>query len=170
MNVPAPTRHERRRLQTRQRLIQATLDLVLEQGYASVSVQDITDRADLGRGTFYIHFKDKDQVLWTAFQESFAQLEREAHAQLDGVPQAEYHGLLNIFRHADRNRDLYRVLFGSQGSALLTTQAQDFLARAFRDDIRRAPPPKVDFHLPQEFEAQFLTGIISRLLHWWLRE
>lgn len=51
---------------------------------------------------------------------------------------------------------------------MLASRAQDFLARAFRDDIRRAPPPEVDFNLPEEFEAQLLTGIISRLLHWWL--
>ena len=171
MNAAALTRHERRRLQTRQQLIRATLDLVLEKGYGSVSVQDITDRADLGRGTFYIHFKDKDEVLWTAFQDLFSRLESEAHSQLDrDAPQAEYYGLLNIFRHADQNRDLYRVLFGSQGSAMLTSRAEDFLARVFRDDIRHSRPPEVDFHLPEEFEAQLLTGMISRLLHWWLED
>jgi hypothetical protein len=36
-------------------------------------------------------------------------------------------------------------------------------------DIRNTPsPPEIDFNLPQEFEAQMLTGIISRLLFWWL--
>jgi len=171
MNAAAPTRHQRRRLETRRQLIQATLDLVLEKGYGSVSVQDITDRADLGRGTFYIHFKDKDEVLWTAFQDLFGRLESEAHTQLDrDAPQAEYYGLLNIFRHAEQNRDLYRVLFGSQGSAMLSSRAQDFLARAFRDDIRQARPPQLDFHLPEDFEAQMLTGMISRLLHWWLED
>lgn len=103
MNSPAMTRHTRRRLQTRQQLIRATLDLVLEKGYGSVSVQDITDRADLGRGTFYIHFKDKDEVLWTAFKELFGQLETEAHARVARrTPHAEYYGLLNIFQHAEQ--------------------------------------------------------------------
>lgn len=134
-----------------------------------MSVQDITDRADLGRGTFYIRFKHKGQVPWTAFQDLSGQLEREAHAELGhAVPQAEYFGLLNIFHDGDQNRDLYRVLLGSPGSAMLSGQARGFLARAFRDDIRHAPSPEVDFHLPAEFEAQFLTGIISGLLHWWL--
>jgi AcrR family transcriptional regulator len=170
MNNPPLTRHERRRRETRQRLIQATLDLVLEKGYGSVTVQDVTDRADLGRGTFYIHFKDKDEVLWAAFRELFEQLEADAHANLDrGAPQVEYYGLRNIFRHAEAHRDLYRVLFGSQGSALLTSRAQDYLAQVFLSDAQQAPrPPEVDFHLPHEFEAQILSGIISRLLHWWL--
>jgi AcrR family transcriptional regulator len=170
MNAPPLSRHERRRRQTRQLLMQTTLQLVLEKGYAGVSIQDITDRADLGRGTFYIHFKDKDEVVWTAFQEIFQELEQEAHAQLDRrMPQVEYYGLLNIFRHADRNRDLYRVMFGGQGSAMLTGRAQDFLANTFLYDIRQAPAPEVNFDLPEEIEAQILAGVISRLLYWWLQ-
>lgn len=170
MNATPLSRHERRRLQTRKLLMQATLQLVLEKGFDAISIQDITDRADLGRGTFYIHFKDKEEVVWTAFQELFRELEQEAHNQLDrSMPQVEYYGLLNIFRHAENNRDLYRVMFGGQGSAILTARAQDFLAQAFLYDIRNAPqPPEINFNIPEEIEAQILTGVISRLLFWWL--
>ncbi len=98
------------------------------------------------------------------------ELELEAHKQLDrSMPQVEYYGLLNIFRHAQVNRDLYKVMFGRQGSAMLTGYAQDFLANAFLYDIRNAPEsPEVDFNIPEEIEAQMLTGMISRLLYWWL--
>ena len=99
----------------------------------------------------------------------FRELEQEAHQRLQpGMPQVEYYGLLNIFRHAEANRDLYRVMFGGQGSAMLTGRAQDFLANAFLYDIRQAPAPEVNFDLPQEIEAQILAGVISRLLYWWL--
>lgn len=167
---PQPSRHERHRLQTRQRLIESTLQLVLEKGFNSISIQDITDRADLGRGTFYIHFKDKEEVVWTAFQNSFQALEQEAHKQLDRqMPQVEYYGLLNIFNHAGNNRDIYRVIFGKQGSASLSALAQDFLANVFLEDIRKAPPPSgVNFYLPEEVETQILVGIITRMLFWWL--
>jgi AcrR family transcriptional regulator len=151
-------------------LIQTTLQLVLEKGYDAISIQDITDRADLGRGTFYIHFKDKEEVVWTAFRDLFRELEREAHKHLDRrIPQVEYYGLLNIFRHAEKNRDLYRVMFGGQGSAMLTARVQDFLPKVFLYDIRNAPePPDINFNIPEEIEAQMLTGVISRLLFWWL--
>ena len=168
--VSPPSRHERRRLRTRELLIQTTLQLVLEKGYEAISIQDITEQADLGRGTFYIHFKDKEEVVWTAFKDLFQELEREAHYQLDRhMPQVEYYGLLNIFRHAENNRDLYRLMFGSQGSAVLTGRVQDFLANVFLYDIRNAPQPTdVNFNLPEEIEAQMLAGMISRLLFWWL--
>jgi AcrR family transcriptional regulator len=167
---PQPSRHERHRLQTRQKLIESTLQLVLEKGFDSITIQDITGRADLGRGTFYIHFKDKEEVVWAAYQNSFQALEQEAHQQLDRqMPQVEYYGLLNIFNHAGNNRDIYRVIFGRQGSASLSARAQDFLANAFLEDIHKAPPPSgVDFHLPEEVETQILVGIITRMLFWWL--
>ncbi len=174
MNTAPTSRHERRRMQTRALLIRTTTALVLEKGFDAITIQDITDRADLGRGTFYIHFKDKEEVVWAAFQDLFQSLEREAHEALDrNTPQVEYYGLLNIFRHAEKNRDLYRVMFSGQGSAALTARAQDFLAQVFLYDIRHAPAPgpsQVDFKIPEEVEAQILTGMISRLLQWWLEK
>ena len=170
MDTPQPSRHERRRLQTRRQLIETTMQLVLEKGYDAISIQDITDQADLGRGTFYIHFKDKEEIVWTVFQELFRTLEQDAHRQLDrNAPGVEYYGLLNIFRHAEKNRDLYRIMLGGKGSALLTGRVQDFMAESFLYDIRNAPPPTDnDFDIPPEIESQMLTGMISRLLFWWL--
>ncbi len=170
MDEPLPTRHERRRLHTRKLLIQATLQLILEKGYNAISIQDITERADLGRGTFYLHFKDKDEIIWTMFQDLLRELEQEAHKQINRrTPQAEFYGLLNIFHHAEKNRDFYRVMLGSRGSAMLTARVQDLLVKMILDDIRHAPEsPDINFNLPEEFEAQMLTGIISRLLYWWL--
>jgi AcrR family transcriptional regulator len=47
------------------------MDLILEVGYDSISIQDITDKANLGRATFYLHFKDKDELI-AALDESLA--------------------------------------------------------------------------------------------------
>jgi AcrR family transcriptional regulator len=156
------TRHARRRLQT--------LQLILEKGYDAISIQDITDRADLGRGTFYLHFKDKEDLVWSAFRDSFQNMEQEAHQQLDrSMPQVEYYGLMNIFCHAEKNRDLYRVMFGGQGSATLTARVQDHLANAFLFDIRNTlETPEINYNIPHEVEAQMLAGLIGRLLFWWL--
>jgi AcrR family transcriptional regulator len=169
-NIPAPSRHERRRQQTRRQLIETTLKLVLEKGYDSITIQDITDRADLGRGTFYIHFKDKADVVWAAIQDMMREMEQEAHKQIDrGMPQVEYYALRNIFRHAHNNRDLYRVVFGGQGSAMLAGRVQDLLAKILLFDIRSVPGPRdSEFHIPEEMLAQMLTGLITRLLFWWL--
>ena len=60
-------------------------------------------------------------------------------------------------------------MLGGKGSALLTARVQEFMAESFLYDIRNAHPPAADdFNIPPEIEAQMLTGMISRLLFWWL--
>ncbi len=171
MNTPPQSRHERRRQQTRKLLIQTTVQLVLEKGYDDISIQDITDRADLGRGTFYIHFKDKEEVVWSAVQDLILELEQKAHLQYkDGIPdQPEYYGLLYIFRQAEKNRDLFRVIFSGRGSAVLTRRVEDLLAVIFLYDLQNRPflrDPISD--VPVEVVAQMTTGLITRMIDWWL--
>ena len=54
---------DRRVQRTRKLLRDALMSLIMEDGYDAVSIQDITEKANLGRATFYLHFKDKDELL-----------------------------------------------------------------------------------------------------------
>jgi AcrR family transcriptional regulator len=82
-----PNQKPDRRIQrTRQQLRQALLSLMLERGYDSLSVQDITDRANLGRATFYLHYQDKDDLLI----ECMESLVDEFTTQLQGQPPQDW--------------------------------------------------------------------------------
>ena len=54
---------DRRRQKTRKAVFAAFEELVSKKRYAQITVQDIIDRADIGRSTFYAHFETKDSVL-----------------------------------------------------------------------------------------------------------
>src|SRR6478752_8408264 len=56
-------RPDRRVARSRRALKEALTDLILERGYEAVTVQDVIDRADVGRSTFYAHYMDKDDLL-----------------------------------------------------------------------------------------------------------
>jgi AcrR family transcriptional regulator len=62
-SVPDLTRAERRKLETRERLLDAALRLFLKAGYSAVSTADIAAAADVGAGTYYLHFEDKADIL-----------------------------------------------------------------------------------------------------------
>lgn len=65
--VPAkPNRMERRRLETRGKLLAATAELVIRKGIEKTTLDDITDAADLGRRTFYYHFSGKEACIQAA--------------------------------------------------------------------------------------------------------
>src|SRR5215470_988949 len=57
--TPSPSRQQLRTERTRGRLLEAAREVFLEQGYDAASIGEITERADLGAGTYYLHFRDK---------------------------------------------------------------------------------------------------------------
>lgn len=168
MNTEPINRFERRRLQTRTALKEATLQLVLEKGYDAVTIQEIVDLADLGRGTFYVHYKDKQAILWDIIQDglSASMLEGDRRAA-EGGPRSGYLGYLITFETAARHQDLYRVMLGSQGSALVTHQVAEYLAEAMQRSIE-AGEYLPDVGLPAPILAQYVTGALMRLTLWWL--
>lgn len=66
---PAPTRIDRRKARTRRALVDAARGLLAEGSSTDVSIQDITERADVGFGTFYNHFDTKAELFETAVRE-----------------------------------------------------------------------------------------------------
>src|SRR5690349_21251623 len=61
-------RADRRVQRTRRLLHEALLSLIHEKRYEVITVQEILDRADIGRSTFYMHFKDKDELLFSGLE------------------------------------------------------------------------------------------------------
>ena len=61
---PSPSsRRERRSLELRERLFRSALDLFAQKGFAETTVEDITNAADVGKGTFFNYFPSKDHIL-----------------------------------------------------------------------------------------------------------
>jgi AcrR family transcriptional regulator len=70
-------RRQRRRAETRDRIFRAALGLFAEHGFQATTVEDITEAADVGKGTFFNYFRNKEDVL-SALAE--VQLDKYAHA------------------------------------------------------------------------------------------
>src|SRR5246127_615369 len=73
---PRSDRRERRRVETRERLYRCALELFGERGYLETTVEDITEAADVGKGTFFNYFPTKEHVLATYGEERLAAIEQ----------------------------------------------------------------------------------------------
>jgi len=69
-------RRERRKAETRRRILEASMRLFEEKGILSTTVEDITEAADIGKGTFFNYFPSKEAVLWTVAERQLAVMER----------------------------------------------------------------------------------------------
>jgi AcrR family transcriptional regulator len=85
-------------------LLAAFIELVLERGYAAIGIADIVERADIGRSTFYAHFKSKDDLLIASMQWMFDILAESTS------PGASREPLDNLVAHYWSNRRLARVV------------------------------------------------------------
>jgi AcrR family transcriptional regulator len=80
--APDLTRAERRKLETRERLLDAALRLFLKDGYSAVSTADIAGAADVGAGTYYLHFEDKAAILRALGERAVAEIIDNWHDSL----------------------------------------------------------------------------------------
>jgi AcrR family transcriptional regulator len=160
-------RPDRRVARSRRALKEALTDLILERGYESVTVQDVIDRADVERSTFYAHFLDKDDLL-TAI---LADLEIPAPDHTQWQPEdPAFAWTLQLFRHFGSGRRLFQAVASSQTSAMArreTTRRLEDLARAELSRLQAAR--KLD-PLRLEIVTRFLVGTFIGFMDWWMRE
>src|SRR6202162_3626203 len=75
VHPPPSDRRSRRSAELRERLFRAALDLFAQKGFAETTVEDITNAADLGKGTFFNYFPSKDHILLTFAEMQLAKLQ-----------------------------------------------------------------------------------------------
>jgi AcrR family transcriptional regulator len=113
---PSTDRRQRRAVETRMRLFRCALQLFSERGYSNVTVEDITEAADVGKGTFFNYFESKDHVLGVLAEIQLGKLkEAVAHASQDN---ASIHSVLRrlVLRLAEepgRSPGLARAVISS---------------------------------------------------------
>lgn len=164
-------RPDRRGPRTRRLLRDALIALILEKGYDDVTVQDITDRANLGRATFYLHFKNgKDQLLMTSLREMFDDLKGRITPQSPDVSASDVALRVIPFQHAFEYRDLYRVtLLSQQGTAAIVNGIREYLAVSLRERIDILIGDRQPL-IPLEVLANYLAGAMISLISWWLKQ
>jgi AcrR family transcriptional regulator len=108
------TRRERRSAEIRERLFRAALDLFARKGFAETTVEDITNAADVGKGTFFNYFPSKDHILIAFGEMQLAKLEASIeNARLSNVAMQDFLRSLGarMTEEPTRNPAIIRTLF-----------------------------------------------------------
>jgi AcrR family transcriptional regulator len=164
---------DRRVQRTRRQLHDALLARILEKRYDSITVQEILDRADVGRSTFYSHFRNKDALLVCGFETFKTSLESASRAPA-AARNPSYEQIiaysLPIFEHAGRYQDVHRALHGSTVEALVRRNLHsvffDVIGKGVESEMRRRGLQ----HGPisPELLTRFLVSTQIAVLNWWI--
>jgi AcrR family transcriptional regulator len=172
-------RRERRAAETRLRLFRCALQLFAARGFPNVTVEEITEAADVGKGTFFNYFESKDHVLGVMAEIQLGKV-AEALALADQSKQTIHAVLHHLFLRAaeepGRSPDLARALISS---FLASEGVRKLIARNMQEGRRMIAEVvasgqkrgEIDPHLKKEKVAiQTLQAFMGTVLFWSLHE
>src|SRR5260221_9931268 len=164
---------DRRVQRTRRLLHRALMSLILEKRYESITVQEILDRADVGRSTFYMHFQDKDELLVSGFQH-LQSLLKSALAASAALPGKSYERIIGfslaMFEHVVEYRRVIRALLGSNAEAVVRRHIHSALIAVIGQEVKMELQRRKRGNCPvsPELLTHFLVSTHISVLIWWL--
>jgi|GEM_PF-3933199 len=161
--------YEHARNRTRNRIVDATVDLIREIGYDKLNISRIADRADIGRGTFYRYFESVDAVLLHIFREISQGLYAEIEEILNQYesPEREKRAWIAAFQHLETFKPLFKHLQGNQSNALWADIARHNLAGFFYSLNQNNIMYREWMDLPVDVMAHFTSGAVLSLTRAW---
>ncbi len=177
---------DRRPQRTRRQLSRALVGLITEKRFDDITVQNVIDRADVGRSTFYTHFRDKEDLLQKdleRFLDGFAQ-----HIDWDKAGHESFVPVVHLFSHLQDFQPFYKGLVRSRKADSLFKTGVGYLSRkieiSFTARSEQRPPQtghrtgvlapqsgtgeSPTLQVPVPILANFLAIELFALLKWWL--
>lgn len=157
---------DRRVRRTRDALGDALLALIQEKPFESITVQQVLDRAKIGRSTFYTHFRDKDDLFLSDAEDFLGQvstaLSRRKEASNRVAPVREF------FSHVGEMRTLHAALVAADKFHDFVELGQGHFARGIDQRLGELPTSQDMERNSRTAMAHALAGALFSLLAWWL--
>ena len=154
---------DRRNEKTSRLIMNTFMDLLKEKGFEKITVSDISERADINRGTVYFHYKDKYDILEQCIGSYVNEL--ITHCSEDAPLKLQNDALLNIFRYLENNITLYRLLYRNDKSGVFKAKLSTVIYDQTRQVIGRFPE---EYTLSKEVTTEFLVNGFLGVIEWWL--
>ena len=148
---------DRRIQKSKKYLSDAFIALILEKGYEAVTVQEIIDRANVGRSTFYAHFESKEQLL-------FSLLGTMNEKSKDGID------FEMLFNHCADNFQIAKAMLGKKGGNLIIGHIRDVMSLKIAKDLKRDSSKSKSEQLKIYFTSEALSAALVSYLTNWLDE
>lgn len=170
MTIQETRKPDRRIAKTKKLLRDALQSLIVEKDYSSIAVKEILDRANVGRSAFYMHFRDKDELLASSIDDLLGCVP-QTHSKSGG---GRYERILwfslPILEHHGRHRHAGQFRLGPKGRAVIHGQLQKLLTEVISEDVigsckgRR----KTANRMPPDLLAQYVASTFIMVLSWWV--
>ena len=164
-------RFERRRSRTRHELLAAAERVLAHKGLHQTKIADIAAAADVGVGTFYLHFPTKEALFDAVVEDTMRRFKAaidEARRSVDDPIEQMRAANAAFCRFACDNREVFRIVFGHAAAYNeVIRRAQALFAADVEESVRRGIAIGVFAPLPPALVAQAVIGMATQVLSWW---
>jgi AcrR family transcriptional regulator len=158
-------KQDRRSQRTRRLLRDALIELLLEKRYGDVTIQDILDRANIGRSTFYAHYMDKDDLLTSEMAQIIEQF--DAHAFNTSESDNVVLPSLRLFEHVQVEQRLIQAIVRGSGTEVVLKDFRAHLTALIVQKLATRSGVRFPELPPREITARVIAGTFFTLLDWW---
>jgi AcrR family transcriptional regulator len=160
-----------RRIQKTEALLRDALAaLIREKPYDDIVVKEILDRANVGRSTFYTHFRDKDELLLSGIQGMLASAWSAGGRRVPGKPwESILWFSLPIFEHIEEHRVTGGATMDPRGRRAMHERLQRAITELVEDEIRTAlRRRRTESHASPELLVHWIASTFALVLNWWV--
>lgn len=163
MGMTANKKPDRRTQRTRSQVSGALVDLIKEKRFDDITVQNVIDRAGVGRSTFYSHFRGKEDVFKQQWEEFIGRLAGQINWAKVGT--GSFVPVRSLFQHLQEAQSFYRGLVRSRKIDPLFKSGIESLGQRIEAALqRRVAKPSI----PIPILSNYLASELFALLRWWL--
>ena len=163
---------DRRVRRTRKTLHDALISLLLERNYDAITVQEILDRADVGRSTFYAHFGDKDELLVSGIHDLRITLDSEFQGGKSSARRHENVVAFSraMFEHVNGYRKVYYAILHTRVWPHVSQRLQELLKELIERECKAeiASLKKASSEVPVDLFVHYLTTTFFAVMTWWM--
>lgn len=163
---------DRRIQKTRTLLRDALASLIREKPYDEIVIKEILDRANVGRSTFYTHFRDKDELLASGINDMLGPVHAAELPASGKGHERIIRFSLPVFEHIHRHRQRHAGVagIGTRGWAVVHERLQKVLAGLIADDLGKSSQARKrpTGQIPPDLLIQYIASTFVLVLNWWV--
>lgn len=151
-------------LQTRESIKSALLNLMVDQPFTTITIQDIVKEAGLNRSSFYRYFDDKYAVVEEIENEIIDNLENEAMAQVEVLfsENSKYEVLFHILNNFSKETTRSSILLGENGDPSFVHKMTKSVKENFPSDVRQIEIPSKYDELANDLKASAVINFLAK--------
>jgi len=154
---------DRRILKSQEAMKTAVIELMTEKSFDEITLQDISDRANISRGTIYLHYADKFDLLNKLIAEHIQKLRNICRSVAD-LDFRE--AILPWFEYLEQNYLFFSTMLASKGATYFRTQFVEFLSEEFENEVKQSGVKNAS--ISEDILLQFIVTSYVGITEWWI--